>query len=177
MPLKEKELKEVLRLGIKALIIQEVRLLRLEHSFTPHIIIDETSQSIRGTKREIVKLTKTIAQRERSDLLKKMIRQAVDEEIDRGIKLRKTKCIRCLHSRFYDEEGTAHLNLPLGVHKAQTIGCDKLRPSLRKSCRRFVENSMANSLKDHLNEMTLLYEFRDLINRIEEVWKEYFLSR
>ena len=70
MPLKEKELKEVLRLGIKALIIQEVRLLRLEHSFTPHIIIDETSQSIRGTKREIVKLTKTIAQRERSDLLK-----------------------------------------------------------------------------------------------------------
>jgi len=177
MLVEDKELRKVIKRGIKILIIQEVRFLRLERSFTPHIIIDEMSQSIRGTKREIVKLTKTIAQRERSDLLKKMIRQAVDEEIDRGIELRKTKCIRCLHGRFYDEAGTAHLNLPLEVHKAQTIGCDKLRPSLRKSCQRFVEMSMAPSLDHYLKEMTLLYEFRDLINRIEEVWKDYFLSR
>src|SRR4030043_1460268 len=114
MPLKEKELKEVLRLGIKTLIIQEVRLLRLEHSFTPPIIIDEMFQSSRGTKREIAKLAKAIAQKERTVLLKRMIRQAMDEEIDRAIELRKTRCIRCLHGRFYDEEGTAHLNLPGG---------------------------------------------------------------
>ena len=173
MPVKDKELREVIKRGIKILIIQEVRFLRLERSFTPHIIIDETSQSIRDTKREIIKLTKTIAQRERSDLLKKMIRQAVDEEIDRGIELRKTKCIRCLHGRFYDEEGIAYVNLPVKT-RAETIGCDKLRPSLRKSCRRFVENPIANSLEDHLNEMTLLYEFRGVINRIEEIWKGYF---
>jgi hypothetical protein len=173
MPGKDKELRDAIKLGIKTLIIQEVRFLRLERSFTPHVIVDEMSQSIQDTKREIIKLTKIMAQKERSALLKKMIRQAVDEEIDQAIQLRKTRCIRCLHGRFYDEVGTAHLNLPIGVHRAQTIGCDKLRPSPRKSCRRFVEISMAASLDNYLNEMTLLHEFRDLINRIEEVWKDY----
>ncbi|MGD0916476.1 MAG: hypothetical protein ABSB22_08460, partial [Thermodesulfobacteriota bacterium] len=99
MPPKEKELKEALELGIKVLILQEVRLLRLERSFTPHIVIDEMSHSIQDTKKEITKLAKSFSQKERATLLKRMIRQAVDEEIDRGIELRKTKCIRCLHGR------------------------------------------------------------------------------
>ena len=172
MPIKDKELREAIKLGVKTLILQEVRLLRLERSFTPHIIIEEISHSIQDTKREIVKLTKTMAQKERTVLLKKMIRQAVDEEIDRAIQLRKTRCIRCLHGRFYDEAGTAHAGLPVRT-RAETIGCDKLRPSLRKSCRRFVEMSKAASLDQYLNEMTLLYEFRELIDRIEEIWKEY----
>jgi hypothetical protein len=175
MPVKDKELKEAMKLGIKTLIIQEVRLLRLEHSFTPHIIIDEMSQSIRGTKREIAKLAKAIGQKERGLLLKKMIRQAVDEEIDRAIELRKTKCIRCLHGRFYDGLGAAHANLPVKT-RATTIGCDKLQPSLRKSCRRFVETSQAVSLEGYINEMTLLYAFRELINRIEEIWKDYLVK-
>jgi hypothetical protein len=175
MPVKDKELREAIKLGIKTLIIQEVRLLRLEHSFTPHLIIDEMSESIQTTKKGIVKLAKAIAQRERAVLLKKMIRQAVDEEIDRAVELRRTRCVRCLHGRFYDEAGAAHANLPVKT-KAETIGCDKLRPALRKSCRRFVEMSTAASLDQYLNEMTLLYEFRDVINRIEEVWKDYFLS-
>src|SRR4030042_6031294 len=102
MPLKEKELRETLKLGIQTLILYEVRLLRLERTFTPHIIIDEMSQSIQETKKEIAKLTKMMAQKERAVFLKKMIRRAVDEEIDRAIGLRKTKCIRCLHGRFYD---------------------------------------------------------------------------
>jgi hypothetical protein len=57
--------------------------------------------------------------------------------------------------------------------RAETIGCDKLRPSLRKSCRRFVETSKAVTLDQYLNEMTLLYEFRELTERFEEIWKEY----
>ena len=175
MPVKNKELKEAIKLGIKTLILQEVRLLRLERSFTPHIIIDEMSQSIQYTKKEISKLVKTFGYKERAILLKRMIRQAVDEEIDQAIELRKTKCIRCLHGRFYNEVGTAHVNLPVKT-RAETIGCDKLQPSLRKSCRRFVEASMAASLDDYLNEITLLYEFKDVIDRIEEIWKEYFLS-
>jgi hypothetical protein len=175
MPVKNKELKEAIKLGIKTLIIQEVRLLRLEHSFTPHIVIDEMSQSIQGTKREIVKLARAIAQKERGLLLKKMIRQAVDDEIDRAIELRKTKCIRCLHGRFYDELGAAHLTLPVKT-RAEIIGCDQLRPSLRKSCRRFVETSQAVSLEGYINEMTLLYEFRALIDRIEEIWKDYLTA-
>lgn len=172
MPVKDKELREALKLGIRTLVIQEVRLLRLERSFTPHLIINEMSHSIQDTKKEIVKLTKSIAQKEKAVLLKKMIRRAVDEEVDRAIELRKTKCIRCLHGRFYDEAGAAHASLPL-KSRAETIGCDKLRPNLKKSCRRFVETSQAASLEDYLNEMTLLYEFRDVISRIEEIWKGY----
>ncbi len=175
MPAKDKELKNAIKLGIRTLINQEIRLLRLEHSFSPHIIIDEMFQSIQGTKREIAHLAKAIAQKERSILLKRMIRQTVDEEIDRAIELRKTKCIRCLHGRFYDELGAAHATLPVKT-RAETIGCDKLRPSLRKTCRRFVETSQTVSLEDYLNEMTLLYEYRELINRIEEVWKEYLIK-
>ncbi len=173
MPVKDKELKEAIKVGIKTLILQEVRLLRLERSFTPHIIIDEMSQSIQYTKKEISKLVKPFGYKERAILLKRMIRQAVDEEIDQAIELRKTKCIRCLHGRFYNEVGTAHVTLPVKT-RAETIGCDKLQPSLRKSCRRFVEMSMAASLDNYLNEMTFLYEFRDVINRIEEIWKDYF---
>jgi len=172
MSVKNRELKEAIKLGIRTLIIQEVRLLRLEHTFTPPLIIDEISHSIQDTKKEIVRLTKTMAQKERAILLKRMIRQAMDEEIDRAIELRKTRCVRCLHGRFYDEAGTAHPNLPVKT-RAETVGCDKLRPSLRKSCRRFVEMSTAASLDQYLNEMTLLYEFRDVIHRIEEVWKSY----
>jgi len=172
MPIQKKELKRAIKIGVKTLIIQEVRFLRLEHSVIPHMIIDQLSHSIRESKKEIVKLAKAMAQRERAAFLRKMIRQAVDEEIDQAIQLRKTRCIRCLHGRFYDEAGTAHVNLPVKT-RAQSIGCDKLRPSLRKSCRRFVEMSTATSLDQYLNEMTLLYEFRDVISRIEEVWRDY----
>ncbi len=172
MLVKDKELRKAIKLGIKTLIIQEVRLLRLEHFFTPRIMIKEVSRSIQDTKRQITKLTKAVGQKERAVLLKKMIRQSVDEEIDRAIELRKTRCVRCLHGRFYDEAGNAYVNLPTET-KAAAIGCDKLRPGLRKSCRRFEKMSEAVSLEDYLNEMTLLYEFRELIERIEEIWKDY----
>ena len=63
MPIKDKELREAIKLGVKTLILQEVRLLRLERSFTPHLIIEEISHSIQDTKKEIVKLTKTMVRR------------------------------------------------------------------------------------------------------------------
>jgi hypothetical protein len=175
MPAPQKELKRAIKVGIKTLILQEIRLLRLKHAFTPPFIRDEISLSIQESKKEIVKLAKAIAQKERAALLRRMIRQTVDEEIDRAIQLRKTRCVRCLHGRFYDQAGTAYKNLPVKT-RAESIGCDKLRPSLRKSCRRFVEMSMAPSLDQYLNEMTLLYEFRDVIHRIEEVWKDYLVK-
>ncbi|HXX35443.1 MAG TPA: hypothetical protein VEM15_13295 [Thermodesulfobacteriota bacterium] len=172
MAARDRELRDAIKLGIRTLILQEVRLLRLERSFTPHVVLDGMSQSIRETKREIIKLTRAMAQKERTILLKRMIRQAVDEEIDKAIQLRKTRCIRCLHGRFYDEADVAHMGLPVKT-RAERIGCDKLRPSLRKSCRRFVETSKAATLDQYLNEMTLLYEFRELTDRFEEIWKEY----
>jgi hypothetical protein len=172
MPVPQKELKRAIKIGIKTLIIQEIRLLRLERTFTPSLVIDEVSRSIQESKKEVVKLAKAIAQEERAAFLRKMIRQTVDEEIDRAVELRKIRCVRCLHGRFYDETGTAYANLPPQV-TVETIGCDKLRPSLRKSCRRFVEMSTAPSLNQYLNEMALLYEFREVIHRIEEIWKDY----
>jgi hypothetical protein len=176
MPSEKRELRKLLRLTIKTLALQEVRLSQLEHSFTPHIIIDEMSQSVQETKKEIVRLTKTISQKERAVLLKRMIRQVVNEEIDRAIELKKTKCIHCLHGRFYDEEGSAHTSLPVGSRRIQTIGCDKLRPSLRKGCRRFVEISTASTLGQYLNGITLLYEFGELVDQVNEIWEDYFLS-
>jgi hypothetical protein len=173
MPVKEKELKKAIKMGIKTLIFQEVRLSRLERAFTPYVMTDEMSHSIQETKRMIIKLTRSMDHKKRTVLLKRMVCQAVDEEIDRAIALRKTKCIRCLHGRFYDEAGTAYMNLPVKT-RVVAIGCDQLRHGLRNSCRRFVEMSMAASLGQYLNEMTLLYEFRDLITRMEEVWKDYF---
>ena len=175
MPVRERELKEAIKMGMKSLILQEVRLLRLEHTFTPPLVMNEVFHSIQDTKKGIVKLTKTMAQKERAILLKRMIRQAMDEEIDRAIALRQTRCVRCLHGRFYDEAGAAHVGLPIKT-RAETVGCDKLQPSLRKSCMRFAEISTAASLDQYLNEMTLLYEFRDLIDRIDEIWKDYLIK-
>jgi len=173
MPTKDKELRKAVKLGIRTLIIQEIRLLRLQRTFTPPFIVETMSQSIQESKRGIIKLTRTMDDKERTGLLRNMIHQAVNEDIDRGIQLRGTKCIRCLHGRFYDEKGTAHLNLPMGFSKAQRIGCDRLQPALRKKCRRFVEIAQSASLEDYLNEMTLLYEFREMIDRINEIWREY----
>jgi hypothetical protein len=172
--MEKKALRQALKLGMKTLIFQEVRLLRLERSFTPHFLIEEISGSIQETKRTIVKLAEGMEHKERTALLKKMLRETMDKEIDRAIQLRSNKCLRCVHGRFYDEAGIPHANLPIGTNQAQALGCDRLRPDLRKKCRRFVEVRMAASLEDYLNEITLLYEFKDLIDRINEIWKEYF---
>jgi hypothetical protein len=45
---KDKELREAVRLGIKTLIIQEVRLLRLERAFTPPLVMDEMAVHTRN---------------------------------------------------------------------------------------------------------------------------------
>lgn len=173
MPVKEKELKKAIKIEIKALILQEVRLSRLERAFTPYVMTDEISHSIQETKRMLIKLTRSMDHKKRTVLLKRMVCQAVDEEIDRAIALRKTKCIRCLHGRFYDEAGTAYVNLPVKT-RVVAIGCDQFRPGLRKSCRRFVEMPMAPSLDDYFNEVTFLYELRDVLSRMEEIWRDYF---
>jgi len=175
MPPRKKESKEVLRSGIKNLILQEVRLLRLERSFTPHFIVEAESHSIRETKRRIIDLTQAIAEKERTVLLKKMIREVLDEEIDRAIQLRKTTCLRCIHMRYYDRKGTARINLPVEASQTQIIGCDIVRTSMEAQCQRFEETARAISLEDYLSEMALLYELREMFERFKEIWEEYLL--
>jgi hypothetical protein len=173
MPSNKKEINEALRMGIKTLILHEVRLLRLERAFTPSFIIEAESHSIEETKKKIVRLTQGMGERERAVLLRRMIRNVIDEEIDRAIQLRKTQCIRCIHGRFYDEFETPYVNLPIGINRILTIGCDELQAGVRKTCRRFVEKARATSLEEYLGEMALLYEVRDVLDRIKEIWRDY----
>jgi hypothetical protein len=174
MPI-DREFRRVLRFGVKTLVFQEIRLLRMEQAFTPEIVLGGISRSIEETKREIVRLTRTMSYRERTTLLRKMIQQAVDEEIDRAIQLRRKRCLRCIHGRFYDRLETAYSNLPLDEKLTKAFGCDQLRPTLRKTCRRFVETSTAHSLEEYLDDIAFLYEFREWFDQIEEIWKDYFL--
>lgn len=169
----DRELKKVLKLGVKTLVFQEIRLLRMEQAFTPEIVLDGMSRSIEETKREVVRLTRTMSYKERTALLRKMIQQVVDEEIDRAIQLRKNRCLRCIHGRFYDRSETAYSHLPLDEKLTKAFGCDQLRPAMRKACRRFVETSTAHSLEEYLDEITFLYEFREMVGRMEEIWKDY----
>ncbi len=168
------ELKETLKFGIKTLIFQEVRLLRLKRAFTPNILLETESRSLEETKHEITKLVLGLSGEEREGLLKKMVLETVNEEIDRAIQLRGNRCLRCTHVRYYDRAGLPHAALPAGSSPPQSIGCEVLPPGLKKKCHDYVETSTAASLEDYLNEMTLLYEFGEIFDRIGEVWKDYF---
>jgi hypothetical protein len=172
MPI-DKELRKVLRSGVKSLVLHEVRLQWMNQVSAPEIVRDEISRSLEETKREIVRLTRPLAYKERSPLLRRMFQQAVDEEIDRAIELRKNRCLRCTHGRFYDRSEAPYSNLPLNEDLAQAFGCDQLRPALRKTCRRYVETATAHPLEEYLDGIALLYEFREWIEQIEEIWKDY----
>lgn len=168
----DKERLEAIRIKIEALVSLEVRLLRTGRAFPPGIVMDEIGHSIKETKKEVIRLTRTMDRPQRKNLLRRMIRQAVDREIDRAIRLRKSKCLRCIHARFYDRMGAAFKTLPVQAILAQAIGCDQLRPGLRKACERFVETATAHSLADYLGEINFLYEFRERAKQIEEIWGE-----
>ena len=165
-----KELREALKLAIKGLIIQEFRVLRLEQSYTPSFVRDEMAHSIQEAKREIIGLVRRIPSQERNALIKRFIRQSVDEEIDRAIQLRENRCLRCLHMRFYDEARNAHVRLPVGTRRARIVGCDQVRPAPRVRCQRFVEITRATSLGGYLDEMALLYELREMFDQFDEMW-------
>jgi hypothetical protein len=174
MAVRKKELMEALRVGVKTLVLQETRVLRLERSHTPHFVIEAMSDSIKETRDTIARLTGGMEGKAKALLLRRMVRQAVDEEIDHAVELRKVRCLRCTNMRFYDETGTAHVSLPVGADvqrnlSAVTVGCDQVRPDLRKKCVRFVETAKAVLVDDYLNEVTLLYEVREILSRLKEI--------
>jgi hypothetical protein len=168
------DLRKALKLAIKTLVIQEVRVLQLEQATTPSFIIDEMAGSLQESKREIISLVRLIPSKERNALIKRLIRQSIDEEIDQGVLVRKNRCFRCVHVRYSDAEGASHRSLPTGIGHAESFQCDEL-PTSDDRCRRFVETARATSLEDYLSEMTLLYELRELFERFEEIWKDYLI--
>jgi hypothetical protein len=173
MESRKKELREALKSVIKNLILQEVRVIQLGHSSPPPFILDEMVRSIEEAKREVMALVRWLPSGEREVLVKRLIRQSVDEEIDQAIRIRQKRCFRCVHVRYFDEEGTVHSNFPVGGERARVIGCEVISSPSGRECRSFVESSLAASLNDYLDEMSILYEVKEMFDRFERIWEEY----
>ena len=168
MASKKNQLRETLKLVVKGLIIQEVRVLQLEQSSAPAFVMDEMMRSIQETKREIIALVGSMNPKERNILMKRLIRQSVDEEVNQGIQVRKTRCFRCLHVRYFDEAGSSHAHLPLGKGRARAVGCQRTPSGVE--CQSFTESPTAISVRDYLNEMALLYEVKEMFGEFDEIW-------
>ena len=168
-------MRKALKLAIETLVHQEVRLLRLGQMEAPALVVREVSCAIRESKRQVIDLTQSMAHKEKVSLIKKLIQQAVDDEIERSLQMRKIRCLRCSHMRYYDRERTPYVNFPIGIHQVEVIGCDEVRPA-EIECNRFVERRGAPSLGDHLDEMALLYELRETLLQIKKIWEEYLIN-
>ena len=173
--MEKKELKKALKLAIENLIGYEIRLLRSEQAYAPSFVVEEVTYAIRESKRQVIDLARSMPQKERATLIRKLIREAVDEEIERALRVRKVRCLRCTHMRYYDIEGTPYVNFPVGVRQAEVIGCDEIR-CVEDECRRFLEKKEALSLEDHLGEMALLYGLRETLLEMKKIWEDYLIN-
>jgi hypothetical protein len=172
MPKGKRELNEALKPRIKVLILQEVRLLQLEQSLSPRFIVEELTRSIQEVKRQVTGLVRLMAQEERNDLIKKMVQQSVEEEIDRAADLRRNRCLRCVRVRYVSKGGTNHFSLPHGGElRAYKIGCviEGQAPGIH--CTHFSQSSGGVSLEGYLEQMTLLYELREMFDEMDEIWE------
>ncbi len=171
----KKELKEALKVAVEDLVGQEIRLLQFGRVHAPSFIIDELSLSIKQSKREVTHLTQSLTPKERATLIRKMIREAVDEQIERTVEHRGNPCLRCGRLRFYDAELNAYERLPVGTGRARAIGCDCLEGVSRERCEEFVESLGSLSVMDCIDQMNLLYELRDMFKKMSQIWEEYLM--
>jgi hypothetical protein len=168
----KRELTEALKPKIKVLILQEVRLLQLEQSLSPRLMIEELTRSIQEAKRQVGGLVRLMAQEERNALIKKIIQQSLEEEIDRAADLRRNRCLRCVRVRYVSKGGTNHSDLPHGRElRAYRIGCviEGQAPGIH--CTHFSQSSGGVSLGGYLEQMTLLYELREMFDEMNEIWE------
>jgi len=173
----KKEIREKLKPEIENLVCQEVRLLHFGRIHIPSFVLEELTVSIHESKGEVVLLTQSLDQKERATLIKKMVRNAVEEEIERTVQQRGNPCLRCTHLRYYDWELNPHEHFPMGTRRAMVLGCDRLQPVSRVRCERFVENPSAISVMDYVEEMALLYEIREMFKNMEKIWEDYLINR
>jgi hypothetical protein len=173
MESRKKELREALKLVIKGLIIQETRRAQLEQSSSPSFVLDEMLRSIEEAKREVIVLVRLMRPRERETLIKRLIRQSVDEEIDQAIRVRQKRCFRCVHVRYFDETGAPHSTFPIGEERARVIGCEMISSPSGVECRSFVESSLAISIGEYLDEMNIFYEVKEMFHQFEKIWEDY----
>ena len=169
------QIRESLKTTIDGLVCTEIRLLQFGRIHAPSFILEGLSLSIRESKREVAGLTHSLTPKDRSALVKTMIREAVEEEIERAVQHRGIPCLRCSHLRYYDSELNPHDTLPVGAAaRAMAIGCDRLQTASRVRCERFAETLEALSVVDYVEEVSLLYEVRDMFKKMKEIWGEYF---
>ena len=172
MAKEKRELTEALKPRIKVLILQEVRLHQLEQTLSPRFMTEELTRSIQEVKRQVSELVRLMAQEERNALIKKIIQQSLEEEIDRAADLRRNRCLRCVRVRYVSKGGANHSDLPHGRElRAYKIGCviEGQAPGIH--CAHFSESSGGVSLGGYLEQMTLLYELREMFDEMDEIWE------
>ena len=172
----KQELIEALTLAVRALILQEVRLLRLGRAFSSPFVTREMNESIREAKGRVIALVRSMDPKERNLLIQRIVHQSVDEEIDLAVEARRNRCLRCIHIRYFDETGRLHVHLPLGTGRAQDIGCQMDPPAPGTRCEHFRERSRDVSLESYLNEMSFFYEVKEMFERLDEIW-DYFINK
>jgi hypothetical protein len=127
-------------------------------------------------KRQVISLVRLIAPKERDALIKSVIRQSINEEIDQAIEARKNRCFRCIHVRYFDDEGAPHTHLPVRKGPARVIGCEITSAPSKIQCKGFVENPAATRIEEYLMDMAFFYEVKEMFDRFEEIWEDYFSS-
>jgi len=173
MESRKKALREALKSAIKSLVIQEVRVIQLEQSSLPPFVRDEMVRSIEEAKRQVNDLVRLMRPGERETLIKRLIRQSVDEEIDQAIRVRQKRCFRCTHVRYFDEAGSPHSTFPVGKERARVVGCEMVSSPSGVECRSFTESSLAISIGDYLDEMGIFYDVKEMFDQFERIWEDY----
>ena len=136
-------------------------------------------RSIQEAKDRVRALTRSMDPHERNRLIKQIVDQSVEEEIDEAIEARKNKCLRCIHIRYFDETGEAHPDLPHGVGGEGTCDVSALQiccenpPIPGGSCEKFTEKLSALPLEEYLGEIRFFYVVREMLDRLDEIWEEY----
>jgi hypothetical protein len=136
-------------------------------------------RSIQEAKVQVMSLTRSMDPHERNVLIKRIIDQSVDEEVDEAIGARKNKCLRCIHVRYFDEAGSAYFDLPYGVDREGACDVSTLQivcenpPIPGASCEEFTEKRSASPLGEYLDEIRLFYEVKEMLDRLEEIWEGY----
>ena len=175
----ENEFNDSLRSAIRVLVIHEVRYLRTEETYPSPFLLREMKRSIQEAKDRVRVLTRSMDPLERNRLIKQIVDQSVEEEIDEAIEARKNKCLRCIHIRYFDETGEAHPDLPHGVDREGTCDVSALQiccenpPIPGGSCEKFTEKLSALPLEEYLGEIRFFYVVREMLDRLDEIWEEY----
>ncbi len=176
MPRQKRTPRKELKSAIKTLIVHEIRLMQMEKRSIPSLLLDELIHTLREAKQKVIELAYPLDEGMKISLIKRMMQETLDEEIDQAIERRRNRCFRCVNMRYYDRSGIPHTDLPLEPNWVERVGCITGRTPFEEVCYHFIERLRTPSLGDYFNEVTLLYELREMFEQLDEIWKDYFFK-